>query len=125
MTGYRFDLYSSPETSPERLAEALARRAAPWRIRILHVMLIGALLLKEIPTDIHSRLEAFAKALGVHDDILSVTSQLAAGSLTAAMEDFQRSGYEGDWAQSDGLQTDRQLDPAWDLVEDDPALAAP
>ena len=124
MTGYRFDLHSLPQTSPYELATALAERAAPWRTRILHVMLIGALLLEKIPPEIQTRLEAYADALGVHDDMLSLTRQLAAGSLTAAMEDFQRSGYEGDWTQSDALQTSQQLDSAWDVVEDDASLAA-
>jgi hypothetical protein len=123
MTGYSFDLSTLPATTPEQLAAALHDRAAPWRTRILHVMLIGALLLEEIPTDTQTRLEAYANALGVHDDMLSVTSQLAAGSKTAALEDFQRSGYEGDWAQSDALQTDQELDSAWAVVEDDPELA--
>lgn len=123
MTGYGFDLETLPVTSPAELAEVLHDRAVPWRTRILHVMLIGALLLEEIPPEIQARLEAYAEALGVHDDMLSVTSQLAAGSKTAALEDFQRSGYEGDWTQSDALQTDQELDAAWAVVEDDPALA--
>lgn len=122
MTGYRFALHSLPTTSPDQLAVALAERAAAWRTRILHVMLIGALLLEEIPAEIQARLESYADALGVHDDMLAVTGRLAAGSLTAAMEDFQRSGYEGTWAQTESLQTDQQLDSAWALVEDDPAL---
>ena len=91
MTGYDFDLQTLPATSPDELAAALHDRAAPWRTRILHVMLIGALLLEEIPPEIQARLEAYANALGVHDDMLSITSQLAAGSKTAALEDFQRS----------------------------------
>jgi hypothetical protein len=123
MTGYSFELSTLPTTTPKELAAALHDRAAPWRSRILHVMLIGALLLEEIPTDIQSRLEAYAKALGVHDDMLSVTSQLAAGSKSAALEDFQRSGYEGDWAQSDALQTDQELESAWAVIENDPELA--
>lgn len=123
MTGYGFDLQTLPATSPEELASTLADRAEPWRTRILHVMLIGALLLEKIPDDIQTRLETYADALGVHDDMLSITSQLAAGSKTAALEDFQRSGYEGDWAQSDALQTDQVLDSAWAVLEDDPELA--
>ena len=123
MTGYSFDLETLPATSPEELAETLSDRATAWRTRILHVMLIGALLLEEIPVEIQSRLEAYANALGVYDDMLSVTSQLAAGSKTAALEDFQRSGYEGDWTQSDALQTDQALDSAWAVVEDDPEMA--
>lgn len=122
MTGYSFELSALPSTTPEGLASTLHDRAAPWRTRILHVMLIGALLLEELPADVQARLEAYANALGVHDDMLSVTSRLAAGSKTAALEDFQRSGYEGAWTQSEALQTDRELDSAWAVVEDDPEL---
>lgn len=123
MTGFRFDASSLPATTPTELALALSDRAAPWRTRILHVMLIGALLLEEIPATLQKRIEDYAEALGVHDDMLTVTSGLAAGSLAAARDDFQRSGYEGDWSQSESLQTDHQLDHAWDIVEHDPALA--
>jgi hypothetical protein len=123
MTGYHFDLSTLPSTTPETLASALNDRAAPWRTRILHVMLIGALLLEEIPQSVQARLQAYADALGVHDDMLSLTSQLADGSKGAALEDFQRSGYEGDWKQSDSLQTNKTLDSAWAIVDDDPALA--
>jgi hypothetical protein len=124
MTGYGFDLAALPATTPDELAQTLAERAEPWRTRILHVMLIGALLLEEIPRDIQSNIEAYAAALGVHDDMLEVTRQLSVGSLGAALEDFQRSGYEGEWTQTASLQTQQHLDSAWDLVEDDPALAA-
>jgi hypothetical protein len=123
MTGYDFDLNTLPPATPETLALALNDRAAPWRTRILHVMLIGALLLKEIPHSVQSRLQAYADALGIHDDMLVLTSQLADGSKSAALEDFQRSGYEGDWKQSDSLQTNQTLDSAWAIVDDDAALA--
>lgn len=123
MTGYRFELDALPVVGPADLAKVLEDRAVPWRTRILHVMLISALLLQEIPKETQTRIEAYADALGVHDDMLSITKQLASGSKTAALEDFQRSGYEGDWAQTDALQTDRELVTAWAVVEDDSALA--
>ncbi|MGI9576715.1 MAG: hypothetical protein ACR2OH_00780 [Microthrixaceae bacterium] len=123
MTGYGFDLERLPSTGPEELAAALHDRSAAWRTRILHVMLIGALLLEEIPPDVQVRLEEYAGALGVHDDMLTLTANLASGSKGAAMADFQRSGYEGEWSQSAALQTDHVLGSAWAIVEDDPALA--
>jgi len=87
-------------------------------------MLIGALLMEDIPADVQRNLEEYADALGVHDDMLGVTQQLSAGSLTAALEDFQRSGYEGDWTNTGALQTDQQIDSAWAIVDDDPALTS-
>jgi hypothetical protein len=124
MTGYSFELADLPATDPAEMATLLADRAAAWRTRLLHVMLIGALLLEDIPPDIQGNLENYASALGVHDDMLVVTQQLAAGSLTAALEDFQRSGYEGDWTQTGALRTDQDLESAWTIVDNDPELAA-
>ncbi|MEM9653473.1 MAG: hypothetical protein AAGA65_15360 [Actinomycetota bacterium] len=125
MTGRSFELDELPDIGPTGLAEAMADRAEPWRRRILHVMMIGALLLEEIPAEIHDRLEEYAAALGITDDMLDVTEQLAIGSRAAALADFQRSGYEGAWtAESTAGTGVSTLESAWEIVEDDPALAA-
>jgi hypothetical protein len=125
MTGRTFDLETLPATSPAELAETMRYRAEPWRRRILHVMLIGALLLDDIPSDIQSLLEEYASALGVQDDMLGLTQQLAVGSKAAALADFQRSGYEGAW--TDDTSTTNLgvsgLESAWAVVENDPELA--
>jgi hypothetical protein len=125
MTGYRFGLDALPATSPTELASTLADRAEPWRARILHVMLIGALILDDIPEEIQASLEAFADALGTQDDMLAVTRQLAGGSMSAARLDFTRSGYEGSWseADTDGLHTADRVEDMWHVVNDDPGLA--
>ncbi|MEM7337219.1 MAG: hypothetical protein AAF467_01155 [Actinomycetota bacterium] len=125
MTGRSFDLDELPTVGPAQLAEVLAHRAEPWRRRILHVMMIGALLLDEVPADIHDRLEAYAAALGVTDDMLDITEKLATGTKAAALADFQRSGYEGAWTAESTTGTGvAGLESAWAIVEDDPQLAA-
>ena len=125
MTGYRYDPSDLPVVSPEELAATLADRAGPWRTRLLHVMLIGALLLKEIPVAVQANIEGYAAALGAHDDMLDITRKMSLGSMTAARADFSRSGYEGRWDSSDtgALHTTERLDDVWTVVEDDPALA--
>lgn len=125
MTG-RTPAADLPDVDPARLALAMRDRAEPWRRRILHVMLIGALLLDEIPLETLARIDEYAAALGVHDDMLEVARSLAAGSKGAALADFQRSGYEGDWSDADtsGALGVGGLDSAWEIVDDDPELAA-
>lgn len=124
MTGYRFQLDALPPTSPADLAVTLADRAGPWRTRILHVMLIGALILDNIPQEVQANIEAFAEALGVDDDMLAVTRQMADGSMSAARADFTRSGYEGNWTEADtgGLHTAGPLPGIWQVVDDDSGL---
>ncbi len=124
MTGRAFDLDELHSIGPEQLAEVLSERAEPWRRRILHVMMIGALLLDDIPAEIHDRLEDYAAALAITDDMLDITEQLATGSRAAALTDFQRSGYEGAWSAEATPGTGvAELESAWAIVEDDPALA--
>jgi len=126
MTGFGFDLDQLPAVSPDDLARTLKDRGEPWRNRIVHVMLIGALLLEDIPESLQANLEEFATALGVNDDMLGLTSRLADGSKSAALLDFQRSGYEGNWsaeAFAKSLGTTEALESAWDIVEDGPELA--
>lgn len=126
MTGQTMDLSATPTVDPEGLAEVLRDRALPWRRNIVHVMLIGALILDEIPAALQANIERYASALGVVDDMLAVTARLAAGSRDAALADFQRSGYEGAWttAQTADVAGMEQVDSAWAAVEDHPDLAA-
>lgn len=115
-----------PETDPAGLALTMRDRAEPWRRRILHVMLVGALLLDDIPPDVVSRIDEYAAALGVDDDMLEVTRTLSGGAKAAALVDFERSGYEGDWSDDDTSAAlgVGGLDSAWEIVDDDAGLAA-
>lgn len=125
MTGRPFDLGEVIHVDPDELAEVLQDRAERWRRNILHVMLIGALILDDIPIELHDRIEQYARALGIDDDMLDVTRQLAAGSRSAALADFQRSGYEGAWSQDDtaAVAGMGEIDSIWQAVEDDDGLA--
>jgi hypothetical protein len=89
-------------------------------------MLLGALVLRPIPPEVTDRVAAFARELGVQDDMLEVAQRFAHGSLGLASLDFQRNGYTAEWSGERQLvlHTSRPLADAWDLSVHDPDLAA-
>jgi len=89
-------------------------------------MLLSALVLRPLPPEVASRIEAFARALGVDEGMVPVARRFAEGSLGLAAVDFERNGYTADWGAEERaeLHTSRSLASAWDLAVDDPDLAA-
>ena len=125
MTGYAPVAPLDPITAAE-LAEGLRRRNEAFRTRIVQVMLLGALVLRPIPPEVAERVAAFARALGVDDEMLEVAQRFAHGSLGLASIDFQRNGYTAEWSdeRQSVLHTSRPLADAWELSVHDPDLAA-
>jgi hypothetical protein len=82
--------------------------------------------LRPLPAEVANRIDAFAAALGVEEDMLSLTHRFAAGTLGLAAVDFDRSGYIAEWHPEDAstLHTSGVLASAWDLAIHDPSLAA-
>jgi hypothetical protein len=111
---------------PGELAEGLRTRDEAFRTRIVQVMLLGALVLRPIPPEVTDQVVAFARELGVKDDMLEVAQRFARGSLGLASLDFQRNGYTAEWSEErqSVLHTSRPLADAWDLSVQDPDLAA-
>lgn len=124
MTGHRVDL-EAPPISPEELAAGLAERDEAFRTRILHVMILGALVLRPLPESVADQVDAFAAALSVGDGMLGVTHRYAHGSLGLAAFDFERNGYTAGWSpeRQQVLHASRDLDDAWRAALDDPNLA--
>ncbi len=112
--------------TPGEFAEGLRTRDEAFRIRIVQVMLLGALVLRPIPPEVTDRVAVFARELGVQDDMLEVAQRFARGSLGLASLDFQRNGYTAEWSgeRQSVLHTSRPLADAWDLSVHDPDLAA-
>jgi hypothetical protein len=125
MTGYSFDADPEP-IEPRAFAEGLARRDEAFRGRIVQVMILGALVLRPLPPEVVAQVRAFAAELGVHEGLLDVCQEFAAGSLGLAALDFDRNGYTADWSadRQVALHTDTPLTDAWDQSVHDPELAS-
>ena len=126
MTGFVVPVNHVPRLTPEQFAHAMARRDAMFRQRMLQFMLVCALVLVPLPDEVVSRIEDYARELGVQNDMLRVAQRYAHGSLGLALFDFQRSGYMEMWdpAQAQSLHTSNALHDAWDQCVLDPPLAA-
>jgi hypothetical protein len=126
MSGFVLDVGELPPMGPDEFAYVMRHRNRAFRERMVQVMLLIELLLVPLPPEVSERVERYAVALGVEDNMLRVTRKIASGSLGLALIDFQRSGYFEKMLEQppDHLHTERALDDAWEGVGNDPALAA-
>lgn len=83
---------------PEELAEGLARRDWTYRVRILQEIIVTALVLNPTPPEVGQQVANYATALGVGDTILNQIQKHGANSYDAAIIDFARNGYVGDFS---------------------------
>lgn len=126
MTSHRIDFDAiTPITSAEYGA-AMARRDLSFRTRMVHMMLLHALVLRPLPDEVAARIREFATVLGVDDGVLRAAEHFADGAYGLAAFDFQRAGYTSTWTPeaSSTLHTSRELGAAWEETVDDDALAA-
>jgi hypothetical protein len=125
MTGYAMAAHPEP-ISPRAFAEGLAARDEMFRTRIVQLMLLGALTLRPLPPVVADQVRSFAAELGVHEALVDVAQEFAAGTLGLAALDFDRNGYTSDWSEerAGALHTTTPLSAAWDLSVRDPDLAA-
>ena len=125
MTGHRVDTADLPVVTAEQAAETLRHRAEPFRMRMVHMMVLSALVLRPLPPEVADRVAAFSHELGIDDDLLRTVQQFADFDHALAAVDFERNGYTADWSdeQTEALHTSAPL-RGWDANEDDPALAA-
>jgi hypothetical protein len=126
MSGFVLDVAEYPPMGPDEFAEVMRHRNRAFRERMVQVMLLTELLLVPLPPEVTERVERYATALGVQDNMLRVTRKIASGSLGLALIDFQRSGYFEKMLEQppEHLHTERALDDAWEGVANDAALAA-
>lgn len=113
-------------TSARAFARSLAHRNEAFRVRILQVMLLGALVLRPLPRSVAEQLESFAAELSVGDAMLEVAHDFADGAFDLAAFDFDRNGYTADWSpdRQRALHSTRSLEDPWAITVDDPVLAA-
>jgi hypothetical protein len=125
MSGFTIDVAELPPLGPDEFAEAMRRRNLQFRERMVQFMLLVELLLNPLPPEVTDRVEEYANALGVHEEMLRVAHRIANGSLGLALIDFERSGYFQDLLDRppDHLHTKGALADAWDKCVDDLELA--
>ncbi|MGW5228466.1 hypothetical protein ACWEP5_26440 [Nocardia niigatensis] len=124
MTGHPVELAEVGPIGAAEFAAGMVRRNRVFRERIVQTMLLAALVVRPLPTDVANRLREFADAMGVDDDMIAVAQRYAEGAVDLAAVDFTRNGYLGNTntLRLDALHTEG-LDSSWSAVTDDPALA--
>jgi hypothetical protein len=125
MTGFVVPISVLPRLEPDEFAQAMHSRDELFRGYMLRFMLLCALVLNPLPEEVVVRVDAYANALGIENDMLRVAHRFARGSFGLALTDFQRSGYMQTWdaSRSPVLHTAHELDDAWDAVVGDEQLA--
>ena len=126
MTGHRLDLEAVRPISAREWAEGLAARDEAFRIRMVQMMVLLALLLRQVPPEVADRLQEFADEADVGDqcrDLLAATRHLASGALGLAMADFQRNGYETMAHERSGDAEEHTAAEFWAQAPNDPELA--
>ena len=110
---------------PEAFGRILARRNLEFRTRIVQHMVLLALVVRPLPTDLIHQVARYAHEVGVEEGMLEVADRFAAGSLGLAAVDFERNGYTATWHADDAavLHTSRELSTAWEASVADPDLA--
>ena len=124
MTGHPATFGYDP-IGPEEFADGLAARTLEFRTRIVQIMVLLALVVRPLPTELTERITDYARELSVEEGMLEVAGRFADGSLGLAAVDFERNGYTSDWRPEDArvLHTSRALSTAWEETSSDPGLA--
>lgn len=124
MTDVDVDYRDLEPLDAAELAALLARRPHEYRLRIVHHMVLGELVLSPLPAEVADRVRAYADALGVEDDFVRVARRYAEGALGLAWVDLRRSGFTEHWddACSEPLHTKAAVLDPFDEVPPDPAL---
>ncbi|CAN5591261.1 hypothetical protein BH10ACT8_BH10ACT8_10900 [soil metagenome] len=124
MTGFTIDPAGVEGITAEQLAAALHRRNAMFRERIVQVMLLIAFSSRPLSLTTIDRIQGYAAALAVREDMIEVAHRFADGAFDLASIDFARNGYLGEVsAQRLAALHATTLDTSWSQVDDDPRLA--
>jgi hypothetical protein len=125
MTEHAVDVGTFTPMTAEELAQVLAPRNLAFRSRGVQIMLLCALVLRPIPSEVIDRIAQFSRELSVDEGMIDVARRFAAGALGLAAADFERNGYTATWTADDAasLHTSVALETPWDVAVRDPALA--
>lgn len=123
LTGHAVGAETLPHISAEEAAENLRFRNEGYRMRMVHMMVLSALVLDPLPEEVADQVAKFSREIGIEDDLLAAVEAFAASDRALASVDFERNGYTSDWSddRSAALHSNAS---GWDSASDDPALAA-
>ena len=71
-------------------AENLRSRAEGFRMRMVHMMVLSALVLRPIPREVAERVSEYSRELGIDDQLLRTVQQFATSDKALAAVDFER-----------------------------------
>lgn len=124
MTGFDIVPEGLEPLDAASLAEVLSGHEPEFRARIVQALVLNELLLHPIPADVAARVEQYAAALGVEENLVRVARKYAAGNLGLAAFDLRRTGYLERWTpeSSTVLHTRSQLEEPFDIACHDDEL---
>ncbi len=122
MTGHRLEGVELDDIDARTAAQNLARRAPGFRMRMVHMMVLSALVLRPLPKAVADRVAEYSRELGIDDDLLGTVEAFATSDRALAAVDFERNGYTKDWSddRSSALHSDAS---GWEQADSDEALA--
>jgi hypothetical protein len=125
VTGESVDYRDLERLDAEGLAQVLRDRDDGYRLRIVHHMVLGELVLSPLPADVADRVTATAAVLGVDDDFVALARRYAEGALGLAWCDLRRNGFTEHWDENttDPLHTKAQYADPFDAGMAEPELA--
>jgi len=124
MTGFTVQVDDVEPVDAAGLAGALAQETQPFRGRIMQVIVLAELILHPIPIEVAERVEEYAAALGVDENLVRVARRYAEGHLGLAAFDLRRTGYLERWTSdtAGALHTKTALSEPFEVACDDPVL---
>jgi len=120
MTGHRVDANRLLTIDAHTNAENLRHRAEPFRMRMVHMMVLSALVLRPLPPEVAASVEECSRELGIDDRLLRTVAQFATTDHALAAVDCERNGYTADWSAERSAALHTPLERGWDASEDDP-----
>lgn len=122
MTGHKIDCAELPFVDAQTNAENLGPRAEMFRMRMVHMMVLSALVLQPLPPEVAEQVAEYSRELGIDDQLLASVAEFATSDKALAAVDFERNGYTANWSEerSAALHSDAH---GWDAADDDPRLA--
>ncbi len=125
LTGHAIDTATLPYIDASAAAHNLARRNGAYRTRMVHMMILSALVLQPIPIEVCEQVAAYSRELGIDDGLLQTIEQFATADKALAATDFERNGYTADWSNERAkvLHAHSRLDQGWRAATNDAELA--
>ena len=126
LTNIEVDYHQLEPLAPDELAGVLEDRDQNFRLRIVHHMVLGELVLSPLPTAVAARVAEYARALGVDDHFVRVARRYAQGAFGLAWMDLRRSGFTEHvrGADTGHLGTSVDVSDPFEPGGTDPKLAA-